>query len=57
MCLEDLNVNGAIDVGDVLMVLSEFGCQSECTADVTGDGFVFVDDILVVLAVFGVVCQ
>ena len=57
LCLEDLNVNGAIDVGDVLMVLSEFGCQSECTADVTGDGFVFVDDILVVLAVFGVVCQ
>ena len=57
LCLEDLNVNGAIDVGDVLMVLSEFGCQSECTADVTGDGLVVVDDILVVLAVFGVVCQ
>ena len=57
LCLEDLNVNGAIDVGDVLMVLSEFGCQSECTADVTGDGLVVVDDILVVLAVFGVICQ
>ena len=57
LCLEDLNANGAIDVGDVLLVLSEFGCQSDCTADVTGDGFVIVDDILVVLAVFGVVCQ
>ena len=57
LCLEDLNANGAIDVGDVLMVLSEFGCQSDCTADVTGDGLVVVDDILVVLAVFGVVCQ
>ena len=57
LCLEDLNANGAIDVGDVLLVLSEFGCQSDCTADVTGDGLVVVDDILVVLAVFGVVCQ
>ena len=57
LCLEDLNANGAIDVGDVLLVLSEFGCQSDCTADVTGDGFVVVDDILVVLAVFGVICQ
>ena len=57
LCLEDLNANGAIDVGDVLLVLSEFGCQSDCSADVTGDGFVVVDDILVVLAVFGVVCQ
>ena len=57
LCLEDLNANGAIDVGDVLLVLSEFGCQYDCTADVTGDGLVVVDDILVVLAVFGVVCQ
>ena len=57
LCLEDLNANGAIDVGDVLLVLSEFGCQTDCTADVTGDGLVVVDDILVVLAVFGVVCQ
>ena len=57
LCLEDLNANGAIDVGDVLLVLSEFGCQSDCSADVTGDGFVVVDDVLVVLAVFGVVCQ
>lgn len=57
LCLEDLNANGAVDVGDVLLVLSEFGCQSECTADVTGDGLVVVDDILLVLSVFGVVCQ
>ena len=57
LCLEDLNANGAIDVGDVLTVLSEFGCTSGCTADLTGDGFVAVDDILLVLSVFGVSCQ
>ena len=46
LCLEDLNGNGAIEVGDVLLILSEFGCDVDCTADVTGDGFVAVDDVL-----------
>ena len=54
---QSYNANGAIDVGDVLTVLSEFGCTSGCTADLTGDGFVAVDDILLVLSVFGVSCQ
>ena len=57
LCLEDLNGNGAIDVGDVLLVLSEFGCDVDCTADVTGDGFVTVDDVLTVLSLFGEDCN
>ena len=57
LCLEDLNNNGAIDVGDVLAVLSEFGCEVGCTTDLTGDGFVAVDDVLVVLSIFGTECQ
>jgi len=57
LCLEDLNSNGAIDVGDVLLVLSEFGCVSGCTADSSGDGFVTVEDILAVLSVFGQTCN
>jgi len=56
LCLEDLNQNGAIDVADVLLVLSEFGCESGCTADLTGDGFVAVDDVLLVLSAFGTAC-
>ena len=56
LCLEDLNQNGAIDVADVLLVLSEFGCESGCTADLTGDGFVAVDDVLLVLSAFGTDC-
>jgi Ca2+-binding EF-hand superfamily protein len=55
--LEDLNSNGAIDVGDVLLVLSEFGCVSGCTADSSGDGFVTVEDMLAVLSVFGQTCN
>ena len=57
LCLEDLNGNGSIDVADVLLVLSEFGCDVDCTADVTGDGFVAVDDVLTVLSLFGEDCN
>jgi UDP-N-acetylmuramyl pentapeptide synthase len=57
LCTEDLNGNGAVEVGDVLLVLAEFGCESGCTTDLTGDGFVAVDDILILLSAFGVSCQ
>ena len=57
LCLEDLNGNGSIDVGDVLLILSEFGCDVDCTVDVTGDGFVTVDDVLLVLSLFGEDCN
>ena len=56
-CTEDLNGNGAVEVGDVLLVLAEFGCETGCTTDLTGDGFVAVDDILILLSAFGVSCQ
>ena len=57
LCLEDLNQNGAVDVGDVLLVLAEFGCESGCTTDLTGDGFVAVDDVLALLSAFGQECN
>lgn len=56
-CPEDLNGNAVIEVGDVLLLLAEFGCESGCTTDLTGDGFVAVDDILILLSAFGVSCQ
>jgi hypothetical protein len=45
-----------ITVADVLLVLSEFGCVSGCTADVDGDTYVNVSDILLLLAAFGTAC-
>ena len=57
LCTNDLNLNGYIDVEDLLLVLSEFGCLSNCNYDVTGDGQVSVADILVILSNFGVVCD
>ena len=56
LCVEDLNDNNAVEVGDVLLVLADFGCTENCTADLTGDGFVTVDDVLVLLSAFGSDC-
>ena len=57
LCTEDLNDNNAVEVGDVLLVLADFGCTVNCAADITGDGFVTVDDVLVLLSAFGSECQ
>jgi len=43
-------------VADLLIVLSEFGCTSDCTADVDGDGSVTVADVLLILSAFGSLC-
>ncbi len=56
-CSEDINGNGTVEVSDVLLLLSDFGCTSDCTgADVDGDGSVSVADILLLLATFGEEC-
>ena len=55
-CIEDLNDNDVVEVGDVLLVLADFGCTENCSADLTGDGFVTVDDVLVLLSAFGSEC-
>ena len=43
-------------VGDVLVVLGEFGCTVDCTADLDANGTVGVNDVLAVLSAFGTVC-
>ena len=52
VCEEDINGNGAVDVGDLLIVIGYWGTTDE-DADVTGDGFVGVDDVLAVIQAFG----
>lgn len=51
-CPADVGGNGAVDVGDVLIVLGAWG-QSGSVADVTGDGVVNVADLLAVLSGWG----
>ncbi|HIG58248.1 MAG TPA: hypothetical protein EYQ21_02440 [Flavobacteriales bacterium] len=55
-CPNDLNGDGSITVSDILIVLSEFNCMSNCTADVDDDGVVTVTDVLALLAAFGQSC-
>lgn len=56
-CPQDINGNGTVEVSDVLSLLSEFGCASDCgSADVNGDGAVSVSDVLMLLSAFGEEC-
>jgi hypothetical protein len=43
-------------VADILLLLGDFGCQSDCSTDINVDGVVSVADILVLLSHFGEAC-
>ncbi len=49
----DLDGDGVVGVDDLLILLSQWGACSGCSADFDGDGQVGVDDLLLLLAYFG----
>lgn len=56
-CPADLDNDGFIVIGDVLIFLGDFGCTSNCVADINGDGSVNVEDLLEgILSNFGTAC-
>jgi len=61
-CIEDVDQDGRVGVGDLLVVLSMFGARDCCgsdpcgSADVSDDCVVSVADILLVLAAYGMRC-
>ena len=55
-CPTDLNNGGYVDVTDLLMFLSDYGCLSGCTADFNGDDIVNVNDLLIFLSSYGSFC-
>ena len=55
-CAGDLDNDDLVAVSDVLALLGEFGCLSECQFDLTGDGMITTADMLVMLAEFGQTC-
>jgi len=53
-CPWDLDGDGVVGVGDLLIVVHNFGpCDGECPADFDGDGFVGASDLLALIANFG----
>ena len=56
-CVGDVNGDLVVTVSDILEVLGEFGCLSNCSNDVNGDGYVNVADVLLVLSAFGTTCE
>lgn len=56
-CPTDLNGGGAVEVGDVLIFLSDYGCLSGCTADFDGNDAVNTADLLIFLTTYGDFCD
>lgn len=56
-CLGDFDLNGIVNVVDLLIFTSEFGCVSSCgITDMDGNGAVNVGDLLIFTSVFGNIC-
>ncbi len=55
-CPGDFNGNYLIDVSDLLSMLSEFSCSSECSNDLDEDGVVGIGDLLILLGGLGLPC-
>jgi hypothetical protein len=52
-CVADVTGNGAVNVDDLLAVISAWGPCPACAADITDDGVVNVDDLLAVISDWG----
>lgn len=51
--LGDLDHDGDVDIADLTILLSDFGCTSDCMADLDGDGMTALGDLTILLANFG----
>ena len=52
-CTTDLDDSGAVDFGDILVILAQWGPCEGCPEDLDGSGAVDFGDILVVLGAWG----
>ena len=55
-CVGDLTGDGVVSVDDMLFLLSDFGCVTDCSADVDLDNAVTIADLLQLLSAFGEPC-
>jgi hypothetical protein len=58
VCLGDFDNSGLINSGDLLQLLSTFGCSSDCgPTDLDNNGTVNSSDLLTFLSLFGTTCN
>lgn len=55
-CPGDFDGNGFINVGDLLLLTSDFGCTAGCYASLDGNSTVNVIDLLIFSTLFGLPC-
>lgn len=52
-CAYDLDANGSIGNGDVVVLLSNYGCAGDCEGDLNNDGIISILDLLEILTSVG----
>jgi hypothetical protein len=49
----DLNGDGRVDLDDLILLLTNYGCEAACAGDADGDGDCDLDDLILVLSNYG----
>lgn len=55
-CPADLTGDGIVDLGDLSLLLANFGCVSSCNVDLDADGDTDLSDLTLLLSAFGTTC-
>jgi hypothetical protein len=56
-CVGDFNNDGSRSVADLLMLMSEFGCESGCAYDLDNNDYVNAADMVTFLSLFAMPCN
>ncbi|MFM1933029.1 MAG: hypothetical protein RL226_2332 [Bacteroidota bacterium] len=56
VCQGDIDGDGYVASGDLLLLLANFGCTNNCSADIDFDGSVGASDFLLLLSLYGSQC-
>ncbi len=56
-CMGDFDDDNMRTVNDLLIMMSEFGCELNCATDMNDDGLVNGQDVVMFLAVFAIPCD